>query len=146
MSRYTIAPLKARDYVEALNGGACIDEPAQVASFLFSRGPAFTARVDGGIACVAGFAFLWRGVAEAWAVVTPLGWAHPMFIHRNVAVRLHQLIHNHGVWRLQASVKLDFAKGRRWVEALGFEEESVMERFGPNREPFMRYVMLPKDG
>ena len=55
-------------------------------------------------------------------------------------VREHQLV------RVEADVLADFPRARRWVEWMGFQEESVMPLRGPGGSTMIRYVIFPKDG
>lgn len=107
------------------------------------RGVAYTGFVDGEIAGCAGVLVQWPGMGEAWAILTDVGRAHPIFVHRVVSRTLREIIVHSRLRRVQADVVAAFAVGRRWVERLGFEFESAMPRYGPKGEDFVRYRILP---
>ncbi len=100
---------------------------------LAGRGPAFTAATkDGAIMACAGLALLWPGVAEAWALTSPLVEGHALAFHRAVRRMLPAMIRQMGLVRVQATVLAGYALGARWLERLGFARETA----GPMR----RYV------
>jgi len=114
------------------------------AAVLYSKsGAAYTGLVGGEIAGCAGVLVPWPGVGEAWAILTDVGRAHPLFVHRVVKRTLYEIVAHEKLRRVQADVVAAFDAGRRWVERLGFEFESFMQRYGPNGEDFTRYRILP---
>lgn len=130
VTRYGLSPLV----------GLTSDE---IADYYAHRGAAYTGMVGDKIAGCAGVVSHWPGAGEAWAILTDVGRAHPAFIHRVVKRTLSEIIANSRLRRVQADVVAEFAAGRRWVEHLGFEFESLMPRYGPNGEDFVRYRILP---
>jgi hypothetical protein len=141
-----LVPYRAEHYRAATRGGLSplvglvSDESAD---YYASRGVGYTGFVGDAIAGCAGVVTYWPGVGEAWAVLTDVGRAHPLFVHRSVSRGLREIVASSRLRRVQADVVADFAIGRRWVECLGFEFESLMRRYGPNGEDFARYRVLP---
>jgi hypothetical protein len=140
---YEVRPFTPADYVAAIGDGWCISTPRQVGELFAATGPAYTALVDGEVAAVAGIAVMWPGVAEAWAVLTAVGRAHPAFVHRAVARTLRGLVRQLGLRRLQASVDASNPVALRWAEVLGFRPEGVMRAYGPQGQDFVRFAMFP---
>jgi RimJ/RimL family protein N-acetyltransferase len=114
---------------------------------IFERGgPAFTGRIDGRIIGCGGLVlFAWPGVAEAWVMASEHAPEYALSWHKTFQFLLQRMIGEYGLYRIQAEVQADFTRGRRWIEALGFQSEGEMPRFGPNRETFVRYAYLPQE-
>lgn len=109
-------------------------------------GPAFTLTVDGAPAACAGvILFPYPGVGHAWAIIGEAGRAHGMALTRAVVRGLAQIIRTHQLRRVEAEVVADFERGRQWLEWMGFEEEGLMRRRGPNGIDMFRYALLPKE-
>ena len=103
-------------------------------------GPCYTGIYKGKIVACAGFIEMWPGVATAWAVLVQ---SIPRFaVHRAVKKGLATLIESCNYYRVQASVPVDHKAGIRWLEGLGFKQEAVMVKYGPNQEDFVQYVRL----
>lgn len=103
-------------------------------------GPAFSGFLDDRLIGCAGIATIWRGSGEAWAVLTP---SMPKIAHRVIGVRFNAILQTGLYRRVQANVLQGFALAVRWVERLGFIEESHMPLFGPHGETYIRYVIFP---
>jgi RimJ/RimL family protein N-acetyltransferase len=140
-----LRPLRAEDYVKAVGPVSHIDvwEAARLVS---RRGVGFSGWVDDRLAGCAGLLPLWPGVAEAWLAPTALGRAYPVFLCRSVRNVLRMAVRDWGLWRVQADVVADHGAGIAFVERLGFRPESVMRRYGPKGEDFLRYAMFPGEG
>ena len=84
------------------------------------RGPAFSGFVDGALAGCAGVLPVpGTGRASLWAVLTDVGRAHPMFVHRAVVRTLVDLADRLGLVRLEAEAVKEFHAGCDWLEAIG---------------------------
>lgn len=106
-------------------------------------GPAWTVLYDGRIVCCYGIAPVVKGCGEAWMMMSDEAKARPLVVLRT-AKRIFQTIFTSGTYRrIQAMVLADDRQHRNWVEHLGFKVEGVMEKYGPNGETFLRYVMFP---
>jgi hypothetical protein len=143
MASLVIVPFAPMHYVTAAVGTFPYLSVQATAESLARNGPAFTGLIDGTVATVAGLQhFPWPGVAEAWAIVTPIGRQHGLVVSRQVARHLGRLIHAHDYRRVQADVVAAFTVGRVWVEWLGFTLESIMVGYGPEGVDMARYVWL----
>jgi len=107
----------------------------------FSAGPAFTLFKDGQIVVIGGVARLWKGVGEAW-VLPGNGMKNPLLFHKTVSRILETIQEAEEFHRIQAIVFEDFAKGHKWVKALGFKSEGLLIAYGPNRENAIRYARV----
>lgn len=89
---------------------------------------------------IIGMIHLWDGVAEAWTVTSEEVKLYPISFHKSV---LSSLVHHEkllGIHRTQMNVRADYEDGRKWAEALGFKEEGVMLKYGPDGKDFWRYA------
>lgn len=110
-----------------------------------ARAPAFTGLIEGTVAACAGIdLFEWGGVGSAWAAIGPLGRQHSLLVARGVLRGLQDLIRQHGLVRVEADALADFARARRWLGWMGFEDEGVMRLRGPRGETMIRYALFPK--
>lgn len=111
----------------------------------YARGRAYTGWAgDVPVGC-AGLLPMWPGVATAWALLAPDVPAHAKRVHGAVLRGLSRLMREMDLRRIEATVFAGHAAGRRWVEHLGFREESAMPLYGPNGELASRYVLFPKE-
>ena len=137
MASLVIRPFQAEDYTALAPPGWSV-----------GAGPAYTATVDGEVAGCAGVALAGPGYGAwgtAWALLGPLAQAHPRFVVMAVAVGLARIIRDHHLVRVEADVLADFPQARRWVEWMGFQEESQMPLRGPEGTTMIRYVIFPKE-
>lgn len=148
----TLTPVTAADYLDAIaaatvEGGPVIGHvDAGLAAQVEAMGRGYTGRLDDGTLCAcAGIVVPWPGLGMAWAVVSPVGTRHPVGVHRAVLWGLHYLARDMGLRRVETTVRADFPRGRRWAQALGFQEESLMPKYGADGSDHLRYVYFPKE-
>lgn len=91
----------------------------------------------------AGIMMPWRGLGTAWAMLSSEAKNHPYFVHKAVMEGLEYFILRFKLKRVEANVSDELDPAKRWVERIGFIEESKMPCYGPRGETFIRYVMLP---
>jgi hypothetical protein len=102
-----------------------------VGEALQATGLGWTARVDGQVAACAGFLVQWPGRATAWALIGEIdNWRAWPAITRKVAAELDAL-EARGFWRIEATVRIGFAAGTRWLKALGFERRCLLPAYDP---------------
>lgn len=94
-------------------------------------GLSFTGLADDGtvIGC-AGVRPLWRGVGQAWALLSVHAPHAFKAVHRAALAGLADAFATGGFHRVQISVAVDFPAGLRWAGRLGFEVEGRMRRYG----------------
>lgn len=140
----TVRPFEPADYLRLAGPSLPGCDLARAADDAAKGGPAFTLTVDGQVAACAGvILFPYPGVGHAWAVIGSAGRRHGLVLTRRVVQGLTRIIGDHRLWRVEAEVVADFALGRRWLEWMGFEEEGLMRRRGPNGLDMRRYALFP---
>lgn len=75
---------------------------------------------EGKIICIAGAAMLWRDRAYFWAILSKYSGPYMLALTRS-AVRNMAMI---PAARLEAIVRADFLQGRKWLELMGFVNET----------------------
>lgn len=94
------------------------------------RGCAFTGLIEGRVVGCAGVRPMWAGVGEAWAVFSLEALDRPAALFRAAARGLAALENARGLRRIQATCHADHAAGARFLQALGFEREGLLRRYG----------------
>ena len=104
-------------------------------------GPAFTG-IEGEqiIGCV-GLVVLWPGVAEAWAVSTPLWPSKAKSVHKAITHGLKELSATLGLWRIQTAIHSEHVVSLRWLLRMGFNEEGYMSGYGPDGATYLRLAL-----
>jgi len=85
---------------------------------------------------------MWQGRGVAWALMSPR-------VPTSDFVRITRMVRRtlakaqaDGFRRIEASVDCEFENGHRWVKALGFERESLLQKFSPEGRDHIGYVRL----
>lgn len=102
-------------------------------------GPAETVTFDGEPICCAGIVLLGWNRGEAWALLSTIFYSHVRACYRIIKDRLSGMIKENGLVRVQTLVAPDFVEGSRLVEHLGFNQEGLLKKYGPNHEDLLIY-------
>lgn len=111
-----------------------------LSAYTHAEGPAKTLIKDGEIVGCGGIQKLWKGVGEAWLILGDYALEYPIEVGLK-CIRLFRVM-GPEFHRIQAHVLEGFDKGIQLVEAIGFEHESLMKQYSPNKENYHRYVIL----
>lgn len=106
--------------------GIQIDDRTRIAC---TEGESFAAVLDNKAIACGGVVIRWRGVGEAWAVISESMRKHPFTLHKAAVRVLDESIMKHRLHRIQATVTADFGLGCKWLRSLGFEEEGIMKKY-----------------
>jgi RimJ/RimL family protein N-acetyltransferase len=101
-----------------------------------AMGDAITAYLYGQPVACFGYSVIWTGVAEMWLYVDEKARKYGKTITRAGLVFSDYATISANLHRLQISVECDDERAVRWGQALGFEIEGRMRRFGPNQADF----------
>ncbi|MBL8675508.1 MAG: hypothetical protein JNL07_11510 [Rhodospirillales bacterium] len=147
-SRLRIRPFEAGD-VERIEPRAAarrellaLGDTAARAAMCAEAGPAFTGFCGDRLVFCAGAIELWPGVAEGWALVSPLVERRRVAFHRAI---LGLLSRHQPAWRchrLQATVRQGEAAAARWLSRLGFVYEGRMAGYGPDGADHLRFARI----
>jgi RimJ/RimL family protein N-acetyltransferase len=102
------------------------------------QGPAYTMFIGDEIVGCAGIIPIFPKTGEAWALFSDgANRKHGVSATLAMAKCLARLMKKYQ--RVQATVFADFPVGRRWVEALGFEYEGCLRKYGPMGRDMIMY-------
>jgi len=95
---------------------------------------------DGHVLAIACLALRWSGVADVWSY--PGKYVRQ---YKKVYLQLSKSFLSHyenalELWRVQTPVRSGYETNERFVERLGFIQESFMPRYGSQREDYNMYV------
>lgn len=150
MRRYEVKPFETHHYMMIADDNAStfgmrglqIDFQKIANNFANNGNYGRSGFCDGELLVCAGIMSQWPGVGVAWALISGNGRKHYHFVHRAVREGLEYFIQRLKLNRVEANVNDDLEAAKRWVEVLGFSEESVMPKYGPRGETFRKYVIL----
>lgn len=104
-------------------------------------GPAVTAFADLKPVAVFGFVPIWNGLAEAWLLVDNQARKYPIAMTKyGKAVQDIAKI-SLGLHRIQITVRIMDKRAYKWALALGFKEEAVMSKYGPDQ---VDYILMAR--
>ena len=146
-----LRPFKAEDILKIAVRGtekiffAGIKNLLKQGEFQEKAGPAFSAFENGKILGAAGVGILWPGVGEAWVCASEEVVAKTLWFHKTIKRTLYNIIEYLNLHRVQTAVEVNFEIGKKWAERLGFKYESTMPSYGPNKETYLRYVIIKEN-
>lgn len=105
-------------------------------------GPAWTVITDGEVILCGGAKIVMPGMGEAWTYFSEDIHSHALAVHRIVKKMLQFIIDEHKLRRIQAISKETVPDAGRWLEALGFQKEGVLRKFGPEGDNFVLYARV----
>lgn len=146
MSRFYLVPFTAEHYLAMkprAEEAAIQDYKPELVGRLLKSAAAFTL-MDGPTPLVSGGILVyWPGMAEIWFHGIQDATKHPVPVFRHSKRLVEKWITEFNLHRIQLTIDASFLASYRFAEALGFELESRMPKYGPNQEEFLRYVRLP---
>ena len=108
------------------------------------KGCSFTGFTTDKIIGCAGILPVWSGVGHAWVVLGSDYKKHRIWLHKQVKDMFFKIAVGMKFRRVQANVQCDFYDAVRWIEALGFEGESIMKEYGPDGKDHYMYARVFK--
>jgi hypothetical protein len=94
---------------------------------------------------VGGAVMMWEGVWEFWLILTKdskLDGAHGIVAFETIRRKIDEIIEENNIVRAQAVVRLDFPRGIKMLEALGFQAEGYMKKYTPDGCDVYRYAKV----
>lgn len=104
----------------------------------------FTLRNEDHVIAVGGFVMLWEGVAEVWVAIQDKEFAkrHLRKVITAFQSMLDAVATSSSIRRLQCTVLADHLPSQRFIEALGFDAEGVLEGYGIDGSDHILYSRL----
>ncbi len=85
---------------------------------------------------------IWNGVGEAWLLLGKEAFARPRTVARHTVNMFDHMQEEHQYQRIQASIAVTDAKAKRFAEWLGFQNEGIMRKYGPDGSDYYRYARV----
>lgn len=93
---------------------------------------------DDNVAVCMGSAMLWPGVADIWSIVHPESSVSALTMVRDTRKVIEDYCQVYGVHRCNAQAFND--DQHKWMQLLGFVDEGVRERYGPQQQDVIAMV------
>jgi hypothetical protein len=117
----------------------------EAASQYIEIGPAVTITTDDGeIVVCGGVAVYSPGVGEAWMFSSDAILRYPLGTTKLARGVIEDAERTCNLHRVQALCVATVPMAERWLKALGFKYEGLMEKYGVNKEDYLRYVRIEK--
>ena len=92
----------------------------------------YTAVLNGEVVGIGGVVVLWKGVGEAWVILSRNCQNKPIEMFLCIKRVYKALIQSCELNRIQVVVRVDFPQSIKMIEKLGFEREGLMRRYCPD--------------
>jgi len=106
------------------------------------NGGAYTLMCDQGIVAIAGVAPIMPGVGSAWMLGSALVYSYPKALYKATRAFLRAIEEDWNLHRVQASTADNDQVAEKWLQHLGFEEEGIMRRYGPDGSDHKLYARI----
>lgn len=103
---------------------------------------AYTAMQESRVFMIGGVYGLWDKVGEAWFMMSKYAYDMPISAAKYSSLLLDHVQEENDLQRIQASVHADDKQAIRYVEWLGFENEGLMKKFGPDGSDYYRFARV----
>ena len=100
----------------------------------------YTAIDEGRPVVIAGVIPIWQGVAESYLIPSALFPKHKIQCIKYIRLNQEFLRRELNLHRLQTTVPAELTQAIRWLEWLGYERESTLRMWGPDKRDHYRYV------
>ena len=118
----------------------------EISAHNLAKGPAFTGLFEGEIIACGGVLPFWKGMGEAWLVTSPLVEKFKLSLAKSVHDKLEEIIKKMKLERVQTLVDGEHITGQKFIERLGFINETPngMRKYLGGRT-YYRYALI-KEG
>lgn len=107
----------------------------------FALGPVIVGKFDGELICIGGWYQISPGVLQSWMLFNKAARPHAQEIAEKINEQLTQAL-DENYHRVQTFVFEGKKDLEKYAEIMGFQWESVMKSFGPNKEDVIIYRMV----
>mgnify|MGYP001003848099 CR=1 FL=1 len=134
----TVEPFKAADYHEIVPRS-----PEEIEALgetqwrelleRYERNPSWTMRDESGrVVFFGGVVVLWKGVGEAWSVMSDLVEHFPLAVVREIRRRIDETFEEKRLRRIQAIIADDNPRAVKLMRLAGFEVEGLLRAYSPD--------------
>lgn len=82
------------------------------------------------------------GVMHVWGIVSETVRSYPLAFHKTCEKLLTFYEVHDKPRRIQIEVRKDYTGGQRWAESLGFQQEGLMRKYGPDGSDYYLYARV----
>jgi hypothetical protein len=107
-----------------------------------AHGDATTFLINGEPVAALGCVLDYPGVAMTWALISEGARGHGIALTKATKEVVEGWIELYGLHRLHCLVTPSKEEYVRWIEAIGFEKESLMKHVTPDKQDMFLYVIL----
>jgi|SaaInlV_125m_DNA_1040241.scaffolds.fasta_scaffold130631_2 hypothetical protein len=104
----------------------------------------YTIMAKGKPICIFGLRPYWKGVGEVWLLPGKNIRQNPIAVVKECRGFLDEVMYEYDLKRLQIAVSVANKPAYKFAKTLYFNEESLMERFGPEGEDYYMMVRFEK--
>lgn len=126
--------IKGREYERDLDGTRYARQ--------FAKGPAWTIWDNNSRVVSAGVIIHWPGVGEVWMFLSDWIYSHPVEFCRISKRKLDEVISENNLWRVQAPICADMTANIAFAQAMGFNPEGTLRKFGPDGKDYIMYSLI----
>ena len=144
-----IVPFRVEHAIDLMRGDLTEDNLAKSdeiakrdGEFYLTRGPCFSAILDGRVIGSAGIMTMWPGVGEAWLLFSKEVENHKRFVYETVTEYLITLVCDLDLRRVQAHCNANLPVAIRFLEQMGFEREGLMRKYGTDGSDHYLYSIV----
>jgi RimJ/RimL family protein N-acetyltransferase len=92
-----------------------------------------------------GSAKIWNGLEEAWFLVDEVVRRYGISMTKVAKVFISEKFAEDSLNRMQITVRCDDVRAYKWAKCLGFSDDGVMRRFGPDGSDFFMMSIVRED-
>ena len=144
-----IRPMKAEDMMYIITSGTTelgLESYGQKElwelAYKREKESSFAGFVNGECIGVGGIEHLWKGVGEAWIILSPDVSKYPLSTYIVLKDGLRQLIEDNELFRIQSWVRVGFDKAHSLMKHLGFEPEGTARKYTPDKVDCELYAIV----
>ena len=130
-----------REYMKAMS----YEDGTNLTSAYINAGPSIAVlEKNGSLVGLGGIILTNFGVGCAWACLTPKITKYPVGMTRISKTFIEKSATDYQLHRVDVLVDVNFPKAFEWAKALGFEEEGLLRKVGPNKNDSFIMAYLPE--
>jgi RimJ/RimL family protein N-acetyltransferase len=115
---------------------AQLEEWKEIIEAQATVGTAITAYLHGKPVACFGFMPIWTGVAEMWLLIEERGRKYGKSLTRAAMTVRDFAVLSNNLHRLQITVRCGDIRAVKWAQAIGFDKEATLYKYGPDGSDF----------
>jgi hypothetical protein len=123
-------------------GAAQLQQWKELITAQARNGVAITAYLHGRPVACFGYLVMWTGVAEMWLLIEERGRQYGKSLTRAAITVRDCAVLSGNLHRLQITVRCGDIRAVKWANALGFDQEAVLRRYGPDQADFYIFARI----